>query len=256
MSQNPCPMNVWNHTNGCDCAAKMAAGGATTATFPGDPHGLEPGGYEALAAEALDGPSDGPSEDDLDFARETLGPDTTDEEVVNLANLRLDRDDPERGCPAYGPRVGRNGYHDPNWGQDEVLAGWEASPGFVCMHDRMPPGTPRRWRGAHLTSANGTRWNVRTVPAGERCGRHPDYPTIASKDLIVFYDANDATPERPHGQMVGSYFIDGLDPDGSGQGVDGLTTRGLDIYGSEPAWKVDGESLRGVLGWARMALSE
>lgn len=37
-----------------------------------------------------------PDDDDLDFARETLGPDATDDEVMNLANLRLDRDEPER----------------------------------------------------------------------------------------------------------------------------------------------------------------
>lgn len=35
-------------------------------------------------------------EDDLAFARETLGPDATDDEVHNLADLRLDRDEKER----------------------------------------------------------------------------------------------------------------------------------------------------------------
>ena len=36
-----------------------------------------------------------PSEDDLDFARETLGPDASEDEVRNLAEQRLDRDEPE-----------------------------------------------------------------------------------------------------------------------------------------------------------------
>lgn len=30
-------MNVWNHINGCDCAATMAAGDSATAPFPAGP---------------------------------------------------------------------------------------------------------------------------------------------------------------------------------------------------------------------------
>lgn len=36
-----------------------------------------------------------PDEDDLDFARDTLGPEATHDEVVNLANIRIDRDTKE-----------------------------------------------------------------------------------------------------------------------------------------------------------------
>lgn len=193
-----------------------------------------------------------PDEDDLDFARKTLGPTATAEEIYALAEPRLDRDEPERNRPEHGPRVGRGGWHDTNWGQDVVLADWEASPGFVVIHDQMPMGTPAEWTGAHLTSANGTRWNVRAVPSGAGHGRHPNYSLTAERDMVIFYDADDATVDQPHGQMVASYYLDTLDPRGSGQG----TRQGLDLYGGVPAWKMDAESLRGVLGWARMSLAE
>lgn len=38
----------------------------------------------------------GPDSDDLDFARETLGPQATDAEVLALAEQRMDRDEPEQ----------------------------------------------------------------------------------------------------------------------------------------------------------------
>jgi len=41
---NPCPMNVWNHTHGCDCAKNMTSGSVTTAVFPGTPDPATPTG--------------------------------------------------------------------------------------------------------------------------------------------------------------------------------------------------------------------
>jgi len=53
---NPCPMNVWNHTNGCDCATRMAGSPVTTAAFPADQHTAE-------ADPAVSPPEGGWSED-------------------------------------------------------------------------------------------------------------------------------------------------------------------------------------------------
>ena len=130
-------------------------------------------------------------------------------------------------------------------GADPVLEEWRNTPGFVVMFEPLPEGTPAGWKGASVMSANGTRWNLRFIPQGAAMGHTYDKP--APQDMIGFYDAGHVTPDWPHGQKVADYYVDTLMP-ANGPGV----ASGLNLHGGTPAWQIDHESMRGVLGWADM----
>jgi hypothetical protein len=131
---------------------------------------------------------------------------------------------------------------------DPVLEEWRHTPGYVVMFEDLPKGTPEGWQGASVMSANGTRWNLRYIPKGSRTGHN--MRAIATQDMIGFYDAGHVTEDWPHGQKVADYYVDTLMPT-NGPGV----ASGLNLHGGEPAWQIDAESMRGVLGWAQMARS-
>lgn len=91
-----------------------------------------------------------------------------------------------------------------------------------------------------VTADNGVPFRVVHLP--------PCLPTDEKRTIVTFYDRRHAgagAAFTPDGQRVATYYTEtllGLDERGSGSG-------GLDLYGGEPSWKVDAETMRLVRSW-------
>lgn len=67
---------------------------------------------------------------------------------------------------------------------------------------------------------------------------------ISSRDLISFYDLRYCPKFGPNGQHIATYYLETL--------LENInSTRGLDLYGSEPFWKIDADTYKLVLNWAQ-----
>lgn len=66
----------------------------------------------------------------------------------------------------------------------------------------------------------------------------------SSRDLISFYDLRYCQKFGPDGQSIARYYLETLLKDIN-------NTRGLDLYASEPSWKIDAVTYKLVLNWAQ-----
>jgi hypothetical protein len=92
-----------------------------------------------------------------------------------------------------------------------------------------------------ITGALGTPMRVLLIPAGEPYPNHPGVEP-AKEDLVEFYDGR--YPHTPDGQFISRYYSSTLLNSHTG-----VPTGGLDLMGYEPAWKIDGRTMKLVLDW-------
>lgn len=97
----------------------------------------------------------------------------------------------------------------------------------------------------HVAS-NGVPFCIRMVFSGEGYGvfRDGQYAMTHGEEevLVEFYDARYAF--SPHGQFVSRYHLKTLNDDASRR------VAGLNLYGGEDEWRVDGGTLCEILAWA------
>ena len=87
----------------------------------------------------------------------------------------------------------------------------------------------------------GTPMRVLLIRTGEKS---PHSPTVAKEDLVEFYDYRYNGPRfTPDGQLITTYYTSTLTRNA------GTPTGGLDLYGSEPSWKINGQTFKLVLDW-------
>lgn len=91
-----------------------------------------------------------------------------------------------------------------------------------------------------ITAENGVRFNARILREGDQYGtsgtlfwEHEDRPGVE------FYDARHGHTD--FGQFVSRYFVETI--------LEGNPARGLDLYGGEPSWTIDGRSMLLVRQW-------
>jgi hypothetical protein len=85
-----------------------------------------------------------------------------------------------------------------------------------------------------FTAENGIKFTTRRVNEGDRYGLQDCLVHDKQEPLIEFYDTR--FPHTEYGQFVTRYnlsTLEGHDPE-----------RGLDLFGGEPSWKIDAESLQ------------
>jgi len=92
-----------------------------------------------------------------------------------------------------------------------------------------------------ITGVRDTPMRVLLVPAKEVRPNHPGVEP-SKKDLVEFYDGR--YPHTPDGQFITCYYASTLL--GSHAGI---PAGGLDLMGYEPAWKIDGRTMKLVLDW-------
>ena len=82
------------------------------------------------------------------------------------------------------------------------------------------------------------KFNIRIVQAGDKYGRN-DCITNDKAPLVEFYDSRyDQADFMGRGQFVSRYNVDTI--------MDKDFSRGLALYGSEPAWIVSADEMRQV----------
>jgi hypothetical protein len=94
-----------------------------------------------------------------------------------------------------------------------------------------------------VEASNGVTFLVRVVRDGDRYGRNACLTHDEPMPLVEFYDTR--YPETSRGQFVSRYYADTVAGIPSG--------RGLDLDGGVPDWTIDGESMRLVTAWVRIA---
>jgi hypothetical protein len=99
-----------------------------------------------------------------------------------------------------------------------------------------------------IRAANGVPFMAHLVPAGGAYGASGSL--TAGRDMIEFYDARyehkDVGTTGRRGQFVTRYYVaDVLDR----RDRSGYPDVGLDLYGGEPAWEIDGASMAEIRGW-------
>ena len=97
-----------------------------------------------------------------------------------------------------------------------------------------------------VTADNGVTFLVRIVREGERYGRNDCLTHDEPMPLVEFYDTR--YPHTERGQFVSRYYADTIAAIPSG--------RGLDLDGGVPDWTIDGESMRFVTAWVRIATED
>jgi hypothetical protein len=102
--------------------------------------------------------------------------------------------------------------------------------------------------GSGRSASNGR--NRESVGIGDRNHFRPaGWDVLPGHNIVAFYDATYANDERfpsPHGQFVSSYYAETL--------LETNAHLGLDLYGSEPLWKIDGWAMQVVRDWVRLMI--
>ena len=103
---------------------------------------------------------------------------------------------------------------------------------------------------ARVTNPAGRSFNVVLVRQGDRYGLDDCQIHDKADPMIEWYDATyeGANGFGPRGQFVSRYYwstLTGACPWSSGDHRKG--SRGLDLMGYEPAWKVSGQNVRDAL---------
>jgi len=96
-----------------------------------------------------------------------------------------------------------------------------------------------------ITNLEGRHFNVRILKAGDRYGRDDCLVHDAGMPSVEFFDATyEGTSHGPLGQFTtGRYYVDTI--------LEGPRLQGLNLYGAEPVWNIDGEAMGIVRDWLR-----
>lgn len=97
-----------------------------------------------------------------------------------------------------------------------------------------------------VTADNGITFLARIVREGDTYGRNRCLTHDEPMPLVEFYDTRYSHTE--FGQFVSRYYADTIAGLPSG--------RGLDLDGGVPNWTIDGESMRFVSAWVRIATDD
>lgn len=97
-----------------------------------------------------------------------------------------------------------------------------------------------------ITADNGVPFLVRIVREGDTYGLNDCLTHDEPMPLVEFYDTR--YPHTSRGQFVSRYYADTIAGVRSG--------RGLDLDGGVPDWTIDGESMRFVSAWVRIATDD
>jgi hypothetical protein len=99
-----------------------------------------------------------------------------------------------------------------------------------------------------LTNEAGVPWRVRIVYAGDKYGLKDCLTHDETMPLVEFYDMGYPDIHGPGGQFVQRYNLDTLVRDRP-------HPVGLNLYGGEPRWEIDAESLMPLVCALRIVLA-
>lgn len=92
-----------------------------------------------------------------------------------------------------------------------------------------------------ITNDKGRKFRVQIVKKGDKWGLNKCLTHDEDDPLIEFYDLTYPETFGAEGQFVSNYSLSTLREHARGVG--------LDMYGGEPAWKIDGATFQKVMDW-------
>jgi hypothetical protein len=89
----------------------------------------------------------------------------------------------------------------------------------------------------------GAEFSVRVVYSGDKYGLNFKLTHDKDKPLVEFYDAEH--PHTQYGQFISRYYLSTL--------LEGHRnrTKGLDLLGYEPKWKIDRDTMTEIISWLK-----